>query len=141
MAFSPKESIQADLLCSHLASAIKSFSDLSTMMIGEGVSRRVALLAASRLAAITLQASRTPTIEADGSRMASRLVAQQVDIYLEPETAGIEEEEDSDTTSVLLLDDCGFTSTALGESETVCEECGEYHAANSEDHENREQPS
>lgn len=139
MAFSPKESVQADLLCNHLALAVKSFSDLSSMMLGESVSKRIALLASIRLAAITLQAAGTSTVLADGARMLSRLAAQQSEIYLEQEDEPEQEEQDSD--AALLLDDCGFTSDALGESNAMCEECGEYHPVDSNDHENREQPS
>lgn len=139
MAFSPKESIQADLLCSHLASAVKSFADLSSMLVGEGVSKRIALLASVRLAAITLQASGTSSVLSDGARMISRLAAQQAEIYLKLDQA--EEEESQETDSVLLLDDCGFTSNNLGESESVCETCGEYHPMNSNDHDSLEQSS
>lgn len=134
MAFSPKESIQADLLCSHLASAIKSFADLSVMLTGEGVSKRIALLASVRLAAITLQTAETSNILSDGARLLSRLAAQQAEIYLELEH---EHEEDS----ALLLDDCGFTSEVLGESATMCEECGEYHPTDLNNHSGHEQPS
>lgn len=134
MAFTEQESTIADLLAANLISAAGGFEDTFKAIAGQGISGRVALLAAARVLASIADERGKALPPGTGQRELDALqekilalTAKQISAYI---MTGSKEydPEDLPVLNALALDDSDLTAEFLGESPEPCSDCGEYHA-------------